>query len=310
MDLITIFLYSLFCIFVVSFTQRFYINKGVLDKINIRSSHNSIATRSGGISVFISIIFFSIYFYLIEYEIFDFSLLVPLSILVLIGLYDDFNSIGYKLKFLFQIIAAKIIIDNGLIIDNLHGVLGIYEINRAFAHLLTMFIIVGIINSINFIDGLDGLAISIVLFFLASFEFFIYTVSPFKNLSILLAISLFILYFFNYKKNNKIFLGDSGSLFLGGIVSIYVIYILSNQYIIKEEYDLHKILFIISILFYPFIDIVRIFFIRIIKNKSPFMPDKNHIHHKINDYLDSHIKSVSLIILGCFLVLFLFQIIF
>ena len=131
----------------------------------------------------------------------------------MVGIYDDIKNIDYKLKFIFQIIAAKIIIDNGLIIDNLHGVLGIYELSRVIAQLLTIFIIVAIINSINFIDGIDGLAISIVTIFLLSFEYFSLMPSPFVNVSKILIPSLIILSFFNFRKNNKIFLGDSGSLF-------------------------------------------------------------------------------------------------
>ena len=105
--------------------------------------------------------------------IYDFSIIVPLSILTFVGLYDDVYNIDFKLKFIFQIIAAKIIIDNGLIIDNFHGVFGIYEINRIIANLVTIFIIVAIINAINFIDGVDGLALTIVLFFISLFEFFL-----------------------------------------------------------------------------------------------------------------------------------------
>ena len=78
-------------------------------------------------------------------------------LLGLIGLYDDVYNLDFKLKFIFQIIAAKIIIDSGLIIDNFHGLFGIYEINRVSAQILTIFIICLIINSINFIDGIDGL---------------------------------------------------------------------------------------------------------------------------------------------------------
>ena len=73
------------------------------------------------------------------------------------------------LKFIFQIIAAKLIVDSGLIIDNLHGVIGIYELGRLASQLLTIFIIVAIINSINFIDGIDGLALSVIIVFVLSF---------------------------------------------------------------------------------------------------------------------------------------------
>lgn len=97
---------------------------------------------------------------------------MPLSLLVSIGLYDDIYNLDFKLKFIFQIIAAKMIVDTGLLIDNFHGVLEIYEINRAVAQILTIFIITSIINAINFIDGIDGLAISVFSLFIILFEFF------------------------------------------------------------------------------------------------------------------------------------------
>ncbi|MDA1181625.1 MAG: MraY family glycosyltransferase, partial [Proteobacteria bacterium] len=198
------------------------------DKILSRSSHKSIATRSGGVSIFLMLFLISLYFYLDGKALFDYSFIVPLSLLVLVGLYDDINNIDYKLKFIFQIIAAKIIIDNGLIIDNLHGLLGIYEINRFIAHIITMLITVAIINSINFIDGIDGLAVTIVSMFIILFEFLSITYTPFILLNMILLGSFIPLLIFNFKNKNKVFLGDSGSYFLGGIVSIYVLHIFSN----------------------------------------------------------------------------------
>ena len=79
---------------------------------------------------------------------------------------SDINNLDFKLKFIFQIIAAKIIIDYGYIIDDFHGLFGMYELNRIFAQVFTIFIIVAIINSINFIDGIDGLASTIVGIFI------------------------------------------------------------------------------------------------------------------------------------------------
>ena len=92
--------------------------------------------------------------------------------MVIVGLYDDIYKLDFKLKFIFQIIAAKIIIDSGLIIDNLQ-VLGVFEINRIIAQILTIFIIVSIINAINFIDGIDGLANILWFYFLLQLNFLI-----------------------------------------------------------------------------------------------------------------------------------------
>jgi len=280
------------------YCQKLFFKKKMFDKINLRSSHNSIATRSGGLSIFIVLIIISIYFYLNGIEIFNFSILVPLSIVFLVGVYDDFYSVDFKLKFIFQIIVAKIIIDNGLIIDNFHGFFGVFEINRVLAQLVTIFIIISIINAINLVDGIDGLLISISLIFIISYEFFASVNTDLYFLSIIITTSLIPLYYFNFRKNEKIFLGDAGSYLLGGIISIYVLNILSVGYKIRPEFDVNKIIFIISILSYPIIDIIRIFTLRVMNKKSPFIADKNHIHHNLLKYNNSHFKTTFFI--SCF----------
>ena len=173
-----------------------------------------------------------------------------------------------------------------------------------------MFIIVAIINSINFIDGIDGLAITIVILFITAFEFFVSQPIAYSNLSSILIGSLLPLYYFNFRKSYKIFLGDSGSLFLGGIVSIYVVYVLSNNYIIKSEFDLHKIVFIFSILVYPIIDITRIIFLRILNGKSPFQPDKKHLHHLLLKKTKQHSTTTLIIVSSSIFFIILSQIIF
>jgi UDP-GlcNAc:undecaprenyl-phosphate GlcNAc-1-phosphate transferase len=303
------------CILTISFiihyyTQRIFLKNKLTDVINDRSSHSSAASRSGGVGVFITLFLVSLYYYLSGYEIYDFSIVIPLSILTLVGFYDDLYNVDFKLKFIFQIIVAKIIIDNGFIIDNLHGVFGLFEISRIFAQLLTIFIIVAIINAINFIDGIDGLAISVGLLFIISFEYFAKTKTGFSLLNIIIISSLVPLYYFNFRKKNKVFLGDSGSLLLGGIISIYVIFILSNNYVIKNDYDLHKIIYVISILSYPIVDIIRIFFLRIIQGRSPFIPDRNHIHHIILDKLKNHFYTTFLIFLSSVTLLIFLQLLF
>ncbi len=286
--------------------QSLFLSKGIKDRINKRSSHKVIATRSGGVSIIISIFIISTVYYLFNSTIYDFSLLIPMLLLGLIGLYDDVYNLDFKLKFIFQIIAAKIIIDSGLIIDNFHGLFGIYEINRASAQILTIFIICSIINSINFIDGIDGLAASIVIFFISSYEFFSKYDTELNYLSIMIICSLIPFLFYNFRKNKKIFLGDSGSLFLGGLISIYVLKILSNDYLIKSEFDINKILFVISILSYPIIDFTRVILIRLKNGNSPFIADSNHIHHILLKRFKSHYQVLLIINLS---MLFLFLII-
>ena len=290
--------------------QKIFIKNKIFDIISSRSSHKVNATRSGGSSLFTSLFILSIFFYSRSNEIYDFSLFIPLSILVFVGLYDDIYRLDFKLKFIFQIIVAKIIIDTGLIIDNLHGIFGIFELGRIAGQILTIIIVVAIINSINFIDGIDGLAISILIVFLLSFEFFSSSSSGLFNLTLIILGSVVPLYFFNFRNKNKIFLGDSGSLLLGTIVSIYILNILSQGYTIKTEYDINKVIYVISILPYPIIDIIRIFFLRLSKDKSPFIADKNHIHHLVLNNTNSHLKTTAIIVSFSLMFLFLVHLIF
>ena len=302
----TIFLSSLFIVFF----QRLFFKKKIIDQINDRSSHKEVATRSGGIAIFSSLFVLSSLNYFNSNEIFDFSLIIPLSILLVVGLYDDVYKLDFKLKFIFQIIVAKIIIDNGLIIDNLHGVLGVFELNRVIAQLVTIFFIVAIINSINFIDGVDGLAISVVSLFFISFEFFSSSTSDLYYLTLIVIFSVLPLFYFNYKKKNKVFLGDSGSLLLGALTSIYVLKILSQDYLIKDEYDMNKVLFVLSILVYPIVDIIRIVILRIKEKRSPFEADKKHIHHLVLRGVKRHFNTTLVIVIFSILFMISMQLIF
>jgi len=290
--------------------QKIFIKNKIFDIISSRSSHKVDATRSGGSSLFTSLFILSIFFYSRSNEIYDFSLFIPLAIVVFVGLYDDIYRLDFKLKFIFQIIVAKIIIDNGLIIDNLHGIFGVFELGRVAGQILTIIIVVAIINSINFIDGIDGLAISVLTVFLLSFEFFSSEATGLFKLTLIILGSVVPLYFFNFRNKNKTFLGDSGSLLLGTIVSIYILNILSQGYTIKTNYDINKVIFVISILPYPIIDIIRIFFLRLSKNKSPFIADKNHIHHLILTNTNSHLKTTAIIISFSLIFLFTVHLIF
>ena len=301
---------SILSFLLIYFTQKKFLKDKMTVRINNRSSHNVVATSNGGLAIFLTIFIISIWNYLKGVTLFDYSLLIPLAIMTLLGMYDDNKTVDFKLKFIFQIIVAKIIVDNGFIIDNLHGVLNIYELNNIVAQCFTIFVVVGIINAVNFIDGIDGLAVSITSIFIISFEFFNKSYPEFSALSFIMLGSFIPVLIFNFKKKNKVFLGDGGSLLLGTLISIYTIFILSNNYIIRNEFDINKILFVISILVYPFIDISRVFLLRIINKKSPFIADKNHIHHLLIRKMNSHslvsitISAISILIITLFQIIF------
>ena len=306
-DFVTVLIIIFLASCLIKISQSVFIKNNYIDKINHRSSHSVVSTRSGGIAILVTLLITSTVFYINGFELYNYSLLIPIIILGVVGIYDDIHSVDFKLKFIFQIIAAKIIIDNGLIIDNFHGILGLYEINRILAQCVTILVICSIINAINFIDGIDGLAVSVFIFFITLFELFAEIPTGFSNLSIIMVSSITPLLYFNYKKDFKVFLGDSGSLFLGGLVSVYVLKILSNDYIIKPEFDLNKILFVISILSYPIIDFTRVIFIRLSNGVSSFMADRRHIHHIIQKKTNKHYKVVAIIVIAQLTLMFIIQ---
>ena len=292
------------------FTQKIFIYYKKFDDFNHRSSHKTLATRTGGIGVFATLLIISSYYYFNKVELFDYSLFIPLGIMFIVGVYDDFYNADFKLKFLLQIIVAKIIIDQGYVITNYHGLFGLYEVPWLLAQLSTLFVFLVIINAINFIDGIDGLAITEVIKTIMLIEFFSASATILTPLSILVVFSLLPLYYFNFKKEHKVFLGDGGSLLLGTIVSIYVFYVLGSDFEFKSDFAINKVLFTVLILIYPLVDLLRVFIIRIKNGNSPFEPDQNHIHHLLIKKGVSQKICLSIIFLTSLLSIFLLSFIY
>jgi UDP-N-acetylmuramyl pentapeptide phosphotransferase/UDP-N-acetylglucosamine-1-phosphate transferase len=275
--------------------QKLFIKFKKFDDFNHRSSHNTLATRTGGIGLFAVVFLVSLYYYFQGIEIFDYSLFIPLSIMFIVGVYDDFYSADFKLKFFLQIIVAKILIDQGFVISNYHGFLGLYEVPNIVAQLSTIFVFLVIVNAINFIDGIDGLAITEVIKTILLVEIFSYKVTNLYFLSLILSGAILPLYYFNFKKKRKVFLGDSGSLLLGTVLAIYTFHVLGSEF--EPLLIINKTLFSVLILLYPLFDLLRVFFIRIKNKKSPFHPDQNHLHHLVIFKINPNQKMAVFIIL-------------
>lgn len=286
--------------------QKVFIYYKRFDDFNHRSSHKTLATRTGGIGIFLSVFIISLYYYIQGVELFDYSLFIPIGIMFVVGVYDDLYNADFKLKFLLQIIVAKILIDQGFVISNYHGLFGLYEVPRILAQLSTVFVFLVIVNSINFIDGIDGLAITQVIKTILLVEFFSQS-TDLSVLSLMLISSIIPLYYFNFKIKRKVFLGDGGSLLLGTIVSIYCFYILGDYFSFKNGFEMNKTLFSILVILYPIIDLLRVFVIRIKNKRSPFEPDKNHLHHLLNQKFRKNISVLIIIVFDLLVALFIYK---
>ncbi len=260
--------------------QKIFIRYKKFDDSNHRSSHKTLATRTGGIGVFTTLLLITLFYYSQGVRLFDYSLFIPLGIMFIVGVYDDFYNADFKLKFFLQIIVAKILIDQGYVISNYHGLFGLYEVPWLVAQMTTVFVFLVVINAINFIDGIDGLAITEVAKTIILIEFFSGSqATSLFPLGALVMTSLLPLYYFNFKKKRKVFLGDGGSLLLGTLVMVYLLYVLGIDYRLSTDYQVNKVLFAVLASLYPLVDLLRVFILRIKNGQSPFVADQKHLHH-------------------------------
>ncbi len=208
-------------------------------------------------------------------------------VLYLVGIMDDVIGVSYRSKFMLQIMAAALICCSGLYISDLHGVLGIHRLHPLLGIPLTLVIIVFIINSINLIDGIDGLASGLCIFggigYAVMFVYLNMDMNLVLTVSMLGVLLMFYLYnVFGKPGVTKIFMGDTGSLTMGFILAYFAIKLCcSEEFLPKDRFEGTQLfVYAISVIIIPVLDVFRVFFARLVDGKSPFYPDKRHIHHK------------------------------
>lgn len=274
--------------------------KKIFDVPNHRSAAKQIVPTLGGIAIIagfaIGLMVSSNNFNINELK----YIFVSIIVMFLIGLKDDIIGLAAKKKLFVQVAVAIYLVTLGNYrITNLYGILGIEEISYLVGAILSVVAIVGIINAFNLIDGIDGLAggigllISLVygLWFLNAGDL-IYALTCFSLAGSLIAFLLYNV----FGNTNKIFMGDTGSLVLGTIIAILTIHF--NIYQPDPNIAKHGLPALsIAIIIVPLVDTTRVFFIRILQKRSPFSPDKNHIHHNLLQLNgDNHLVTSFIII--------------
>jgi UDP-N-acetylmuramyl pentapeptide phosphotransferase/UDP-N-acetylglucosamine-1-phosphate transferase len=261
-------------------------SKGLFDKPNQRKSHNGNIPTLGGIATFAAIIISMTLFLNTGDNPELLYLIGSMTILFFIGIKDDILMIAPDKKLIGQLLAISIMVLLGNIrFTNLHGFLGIYELNYITSVLLTAFVMVVVINAFNLIDGIDGLASGIGILISLAFGLWFYLTGYYNYAVLSAAIAGSYLSFFGYNvfgKRNKIFMGDTGSLVLGFVISLLVIQFNEANINYSGKYSFHAAPAVsFGVLIIPMFDTLRVFLLRILKGRSPFMPDKNHLHHRL-----------------------------
>ena len=261
-------------------------HKKLYDIPDGRKLHTKPIASLGGVGIFCGFFFASLLFIPTQSNP-EFQYFFAAAVVIFfLGLKDDILIITPLKKFLGQVGAAALLIHlGGLRIDSMHGLLGLQQLPEMFSIAITYVTIIVVVNAYNLIDGVDGLAGSLGLLTMAVFGsyFFMADVPAYALLSFAVAGSLAAFLIFNYNPA-KIFMGDSGSLMLGLMNSIMVIKFIQVADTPTIAYPIESVVAIaVSILMVPLADTLRVFSIRISQGRSPFSPDRNHIHHLLLD---------------------------
>lgn len=299
-----------------SFEPILYIaqQKHLFDEPDDRSVHKSRTPTLGGVGIYISLILImSISGAVLNSR----NLLIlagGITMLFFLGLKDDLLVLSPRKKFLGQVIASFLfIVITDVRIIGLSNILSVEVLPYWVSVGFTLFVFILIINAYNLIDGIDGLAGTIALMASLVFGMLFYEVKYVGSATLTFALAGTLMAFLklNLSKKNKIFMGDTGSLIVGFMLAVFAVsYISHSQSSTPLGAMDNSPIMTIAILFYPLMDTLRIFIIRIFIHKtSPFLADKNHVHHRLLRLGYSHIQtSAIIVIVNCIIIALAFAI--
>lgn len=298
---------SLVLAFVITFFSipaiiRLSLVKRLYDVPDIRKKHAARISPLGGMAIFggmiISFVFCTAH---IANPALN-SILVALFILFITGVKDDLYPLVPHKKLLGQLIAVGVIIFQGNIrLVSFYGLFDIHFLPYWVSALLSALFFLAIINSFNFIDGINGLSSGIGIVVSLTFAAWFYYLGQDLFLILALSIAGSQLAFLRYNLvNAKIFMGDSGSMILGFLAAILTIYFLQAneraELVVLKKID--AMVFAFSVIIIPVLDTLRVVFIRIfLLRRSPFAADRNHIHHALLDIGLSHTQATMILVL-------------
>ncbi len=268
-------------------------------KPGFRSSHQSATPTLGGIAIFASTL---IAFFLWPHadEVRDANItslsVVGLTILFFLGLKDDILALDPTKKLLIQICASlSLIVMGDFKVDYLYGIFDWYFIPDWLSIPLTVLIFIALINAINLIDGIDGLAggISLIAGIVLGIWFMIYGHYAFACLAYSMSGALLGFLRFNFSKTSKIFMGDTGSLVVGYLLSLFCVQFLRLNVSTRHHEDafVNAPIVLLVILIVPIFDTLRVFIVRLVRGGSPFVADRNHMHHLLIDNGLNHFQA-------------------
>ena len=279
----------LFVLAITPFIKRVAKHIGAMDIPNERKVHKVPIPRLGGLGIYMGFILGYVLFGTMSLKMN--AILIGSFIIIITGIIDDINPIPAKIKFLFQIVAASVVAFYGKILLSDLSAFGFYIEFGIFSYPITILFIVSIINCINLIDGLDGLAAGLSsIYFITIGIVIVGWMHTFELDAVITFVMLgstlgFLCHNFNPA---KIFMGDSGSIFLGYMIAVIALLGFKNV-------TLTTLLVPICLLAIPIMDTLFAIIRRVINKKPIGEPDKKHLHHQLLNLNISHRNTVLII---------------
>ena len=277
--------------------------KGFVVRPNKRMSHTGEVPNIGGLNICFSFILTYLFF---EFEQMNHNqfFMIGLFAIMVIGFIDDILVLTPLAKLLGETLAGIALIGFADIrITHLHGIFGIHEIGIIPSYLISLFILIAIINAVNLIDGIDGLASGLGILYCLFFAIYFGLVGEagwsFIGIGMIGSLAVFFIYNV-FGNREKIFMGDSGSLLLGYLLTAFVFRFCEINALGSIPAQFHMSAspaVAICVLTVPIFDTIRVSITRIKKGLSPFQPDKNHIHHLLLRTGLNHIQTTCILLL-------------
>ncbi len=245
-----------------------------------RKMHKVPIPTMGGVAIFIGFVLSTSLWTILHVNPTIVTMVIGLAVLFAMGIYDDRHNLPPKIKFLVQFAVALLIAYFGLRINSLVGLFGVHELPVWVQYAFTVFLVVGLTNAFNLIDGIDGLAgglafiNSLVLGTLLIINENLY----FSVLAFGFAGALLGFLRFNFNPA-KIFMGDTGSLVIGFMMATLGIAVILSSDMTPDGNLAGMTIIVFGTMLVPVYDTLRVFLTRILSGNSPFKADKTHVHH-------------------------------
>lgn len=261
-------------------------SKNLVDNPDARKLQQSPVPVLGGIAVFFGITVGLCFFKTMTEMTTLFPVLGAMILMMYVGAIDDLLSLKPSARFWIEIIVALLVL-YGLrkCISDFQGLWGIGTLPYWAAFPLSVITYLGIVNAINMIDGIDGLASSFCTLILGCFGLLCFMGQEFSFAALSAVIIGALIPFFLHNVfgyTTKMFIGDAGTLMVGTAISSFVFVILDSDFHFSEEFSMDgfsRVAFCLAVMSIPVADTLRVMGYRIAHRRSPFQPDRNHLHH-------------------------------